>query len=158
MTDMARSHHPPGGTARYDPWRDLLENWPELDVVVEPMPGKLLGELRYPVIALRSGTSAAQQRCTLAHELVHLERGVEDCGPWAGREEVLVHSEAARRLVSLASLAGAIRELGGDHDVGALAQVLDVDRQTVLLRLRRLTTVERARLRAAVGTDPGWVA
>lgn len=142
----------------YDPWRDLRENWPDIDAVVEPMAGYLLGELRYPVIALRAGTSAAQQRCTLTHELVHLERGVTDCGPWAGREEVLVHSEVARRLISLTALGGAIRELGGDHDVGALAQLLDVDRQTALLRLQRLTAAERAWLRAALGTEPGWVA
>lgn len=145
-----------GSTGRrdpYDPWQDLREHWPEIEVVTEPMPGRLLGELRYPVIALRSGTSAAQRRCTLAHELVHLERGVADCGPWSGREELRVHSEAARRLVSLAALGQAIRELGGDHDVGALATLLDVDRQTGRLRLQLLTSADRARLRALIGPD-----
>lgn len=147
-----------GPTTAYDPWRDLLENWPELEVISEPMSGRLLGELRYPVIALRSGTSAAQRRCTLAHELVHLERGGWDCGPWAGREEQLVHAEAARRLVPLGTLGLALRELGGDHDLAALAQLLDVDRQTARLRLALLSSPERRRLRAAVAPPSGWVA
>lgn len=117
------------------------------------MRGSLLGALRYPVIALRAGTSAAQQRCTLAHELVHLERGGGGCGPWSGREEFLVHAEAARRLVSLDALADAMCELGGDHSVGALARLVDVDTETARLRLQLLTAAERAGLRARLGPD-----
>lgn len=132
---------------RYDPWHDLSVNWPEVEVVLEPMAGTLLGVLRYPVIALRSGTSAAQRRCTLAHELVHLERGVRDCGRWAAREELLVHREVARRLVTPEALAAAVRALGGAEDVAALAPALDVDRQTLGLRLELLTSTERARIR-----------
>jgi hypothetical protein len=129
----------------YDPWADLAQNWPEVEVVIEPMRGTLLGELRYPVIALRAGTSAAQRRCTLAHEIVHLERGVGDCGPWAAREELLVHSEAARRLIRLEDLAHAMR--GSEPSPAALAHALDVDLQTLLLRVDRLTSPERRRLR-----------
>jgi hypothetical protein len=143
----------PAAPARYDPWRDLAENWPEITLAVEPMTGLLLGELRYPVIALRAGTSAAQQRCTLAHELVHLERGVRDCGPWAAREELHVHREAARRLVSARDLACAVRGLGGSEDIAALAQALDVDVQTARLRLELVTPAERAGIRASVASD-----
>ena len=41
------------------------------------MGGDLLGEVRDDgrLIALRAETTDAQLRCTLAHELVHLERG-----------------------------------------------------------------------------------
>jgi hypothetical protein len=131
--------------APYDPWADLADNWPEVEVVIEPMRGTLLGELRYPVIALRAGTSAAQRRCTLAHEIVHLERGVGDCGPWAAREELLVHAEAARRLIRLEDLAVAMRSV--DASPPALAQALDVDLQTLSLRVDRLTARERRRLR-----------
>jgi hypothetical protein len=137
---------------RYNPWRDLRENWPAITVVIEPMAGRLLGELRYPLIALRAGTSAAQRRCTLAHELIHLERGVADCGPWAAREELLVHSEAARRLITADQLATAMAELSGDVDHAALAQLLDVDRQTLRLRLDLMSDSERTRLRAEL--DP----
>jgi hypothetical protein len=134
----------PRDPARYDPWRDLAENWPQLEVVVEPMRGELLGELRYPVIALRAGTSAAQRRCTLAHELIHLERGLRDCGLWTAREELHVHREVARRLVTFDDLVAAIRSFGGGTDLGALARALDVDGQTAQLRLDMLTRDERA--------------
>lgn len=141
----------PNHRAPYDPWRHLEEHWPEIEVVIEPMSGSLLGVLRYPVIALRADTSAAQRRCTLAHEIVHLERGVDDCGPWSAREELRVHREAARRLIRVADLAAAIRELGGTDDLAALAQLLDVDLETARLRLDRLTPADRARVRAAGG-------
>jgi Zn-dependent peptidase ImmA (M78 family) len=137
----------PDAPARYDPWRDLAENWPQLEVVIEPMRGELLGELRYPVIALRAGTSSAQRRCTLAHELVHLERGVRDWGPWTAREELHVHREVARRLIPSDELVAALRSLGGGDDIAALARALDVDVQTARLRLDILTPAERARLR-----------
>ena len=129
--------------SRYNPWRDLRDNWPEVRVVFEAMPGDLLGELRYPVLALRAGTSAAQRRCTLTHEIVHLERGVRDCGPWAAREERFVHDEAARRLLPLDLLATAIRDAGGTHDLAAIARALDVDSETLRLRLDLVTAAER---------------
>lgn len=131
---------------RYDPWHDLAVNWPDVDVVIEPMGGRLLGVLRYPVIALRAGTSAAQRRCTLAHEIVHLERGVGDCGPWAGREELLVQREVARRLIPVADLAAAVRQLGGSAVLGELAHALDVDHETARLRLDMLSSAELAHI------------
>lgn len=136
---------------RYDPWRDLAVTWPEVDVLIEPMGGRLLGWLRYPVIALRAGTSAAQRRCTLTHEIVHLERGVGDCGPWSGREELLVHREVARRLIPVADLAVAVRELGGSAVLTELAQALDVDLETAQVRLGLLTTEELVDI---CSTDP----
>jgi hypothetical protein len=138
---------------RYDPWRDLCQNWPEIDVVAEAMTGELLGVLRYPVIALRAGTSAAQRRCTLTHELVHLERGIRDCGPWSAREELHVHCEVARRLVTVDDLARAVRELGGTGDLAALADLLDVDTETAKLRLELLTPAERNHIRAGSTTE-----
>jgi hypothetical protein len=137
----------------YDPWRDLSQNWPEIDVAVEAMSGELLGLLCYPVIVLRAGTSAAQRRCTLAHELIHLERGIRDCGPWSAREELHVHREVARRLVTVSQLARAVRELGGTGDLAALAQAVDVDTETARLRLELVTAEERARIRACAATE-----
>jgi hypothetical protein len=143
---MSGTPLPNGRSAPYDPWADLARNWPEVEVVIEPMRGDLLGELRYPVIALRAGTSAAQRRCTLAHEIVHLERGVTDCGPWAAREELLVHAEAACRLIRLEDLAVAMRAT--EAAPAALAQALEVDVQTLRLRVDRLTSRDRRVLRA----------
>src|SRR3954467_11741707 len=148
----------PGTPGHYDPWLDLAENWPEVEAVIAPLPGRLLGELRYPVIALRAGTSAAQRRCTLAHELVHLERGTGECGIWAGREERLVHAQAARRLVTIGQLERALFELGGDADLAALAGLLEVDRETAGLRLRLLPEAERRRLRNELAGAAGLVA
>jgi hypothetical protein len=154
MTASRRDTRPRHGPddQPYDPWLDLRESWPHLQVVVEPMAGRLLGELRYPVIALRAGTTAAQRRCTLTHEIVHLERGVRDCGPWTDREERHVHAEVAQRLVSTNQLVRAIRDVGGIQggpaDVLRLAQVLDVDRETMGVRLGLVTQVERRRIRA----------
>jgi hypothetical protein len=136
----------------YDPWRDLAENWPHYRVQVEPMYGDLLGEIRGGgVIALRARTSSGQRRCTLTHEIVHLERGIRDCGPWHDREEAAIEAEVGRRLVPLGLLAAALRTLGGDADRAALAQLLDVDRQTLDLRLHRLTSEDRRRVRTLSG-------
>jgi hypothetical protein len=143
----------------YDPWVDLAENWPHVRVVIEPMAGDLLGEVRDAglLIALREGTSEAQRRCTLAHELVHLERGIFDCGQWEHREELHVHSEVARRLISLSALIEAIRALGGSHDLPALGQHLDVDGDTLGLRFRLLSRAERVAIRRAlVRQVPLW--
>jgi hypothetical protein len=109
------------------------------------------------VIALRADTSLAQRRCTLAHELIHLERGVVECGIWLGREELLVHAEAARRLVSLDALCRALRSLGSAEHLSELSHALDVDSETLELRLARLDRTERARLRRGLrGLAPIW--
>lgn len=124
-------------------------------MVIEPMAGRLLGELRYPTIALRAGTSAAQRRCTLTHELVHLERGISDCSAWAAREERYVHSEVARRLVPPDLLGWAICDAGGTADLARVAQSLDVDLETLALRLELVTPDERNRIRSA-GVGELW--
>lgn len=143
----------------YDPWADVRDNWPQVRVVIEPMTGDLLGEVRDDglVIALRAGTSAAQRRCTLAHEIVHLERGILDCGPWLQREEVQVHTEVSLRLIPLAALADAVRALGGADDQAALAQWLEVDSETLAMRVSRLSAGDRRTLRRLLARQtPLW--
>ena len=128
-------------------------------MVIERMTGDLLGEARDggAVIALRAGTSAAQRRCTLAHEIVHLERGLRDCGQWLHREEQAVHRTAARRLITVTDLVAAIRDLGRADDPAALAQALDVDRETLAVRLAALDPDERRALRRALAPcAPLW--
>ena len=142
--------------AGWDPWRHLARYWPEVTVLVVPMSGSLLGELRYPVILLRPGTTTAQQRCTLAHEIAHLERGLSGGGPWAEREERAVHAAAARRLIDPTDLGRALREIGGRAEtshVPALAAALAVDLETMRLRLELLTEDERREIRAAHSGD-----
>jgi hypothetical protein len=134
----------PSASRRYDPWGDLAARWPDVQVVHAPMSGRLLGELRYPTITLRASSSSAQLRCTLAHEIVHLDRGIGECGPWAAREEAAVHAEAARRLIDLGELVEAARVLGDDAGAGAMAGALDVDTETLVTRIQGLTRRERA--------------
>jgi len=163
MTPRPTRRQPPSAvtctSGPYDPWADLRQNWPDVTVVIEPMTDDLLGEVRDDgrLIALRADTSAAQRRCTLTHELVHLERGILDCGPWLQREEDLVHAEASRRLIPLDSLAAGIRELGGADDPAALAHWLDVDSETLAVRLHRMSGAERRALRRALARQsPLW--
>jgi hypothetical protein len=139
----------PSLPGRYDPWLDLAENWPEVVVRIEPLPGRLLGELCYPVIALRAGTSPGQRRATLTHEVVHLERGVRDCGQWLGREEWYVDREVALRLLPDEVLAPAIRQAGGIEDLRDMARQLDVDTATLHMRLSLMTRGERTRIRGS---------
>lgn len=148
----ARSDRPADS---YDPWLDVQQNWPKTRVVIESMRGDLLGEVREggSIIALRAGTSAAQRRCTLAHEIVHLERGIFDCGPWAQREELQVHLTVAQRLIPSELLIRAIRDLGGSDDQAVLAQLLDVDGETLRLRLARLSAPERRSVRRALASQ-----
>ncbi|UQX87983.1 hypothetical protein M6D93_17010 [Jatrophihabitans telluris] len=134
----------------YDPWQDLARNWPGVEALIEPLEDDLLGEIREfrdgrLQITLRANTTSGQRRCTLAHEIVHLERGLDDCGPWQSREESAVHEEVARRLIGLNALIDAARYTGDDH--AALAAALDVDQETLQLRLGLLTSAERRRLR-----------
>jgi hypothetical protein len=151
VIDPALSSRRRGDRARrYDPWSELAVNWPGAEVVVRPMRGTLLGELRYPVIALRAGTSAGQRRCTLTHEIVHLERGVTECGPWAAREERRVELTVAERLLPVDVLVATIRDAGGADHPGTLARLADVDLDTWLVRLGHLSRPEQAALARAV--------
>ncbi|MGI8879727.1 MAG: ImmA/IrrE family metallo-endopeptidase [Jatrophihabitans sp.] len=142
---------------RYNPWRDLADNWPDVHVSIEPLPGALLGQVQPGArrIVLRSGTSTAQRRCTLAHEIVHLERGLDCIGTDPDpSEELAVHRAAARRLIGVDLLIDAVRQAGEDER--PLAAELQVDRFTLRVRLAALTSAERAALRAALRGHPAF--
>jgi hypothetical protein len=137
----------------YDPWLALAE-FHRARVVFGDLPPRRRGEVDFKtqVITLHRRLDPTAQRCTLAHELVHLERGpvVTWCVP---REERAVAAIAARRLVSIEALADAMR---WSQDERSLAEELAVDVRTVRVRLRYLDDTERALLRSRVGTatDP----
>ena len=159
----------------YDPWLDLDNRWPEVRVHKRQLQGDLLGlvRLRAPIeITLRASSTPAQQRCTLTHEIVHLERegpatssgagssggAGSGAGPptrfqaftaalLAAREERAVHTEVARRLIPVNKLRQALASGTDCSDVRGLAVALDVDRETIQLRLATLTTIEREQLR-----------
>jgi hypothetical protein len=131
---------------RYDPWIDLAGR---SDIVLEH--SNLDGVLGYSEpgrVCLDTGQRRMQARCTLAHELAHLDRGdlevpVEDTpdGPrLARRHERGADRLAARRLVELDALADALRWARDEFE---LANELDVDPETLRVRLGGLTPGER---------------
>lgn len=93
-------------------------------------------------ITLRPGLTQAQRRSTLAHELVHVERGTfPDIAE--AKEEAAVSREAARRLIPWDRLQEACKWTQNVHE---LADELWVDEQTVRARLLYLHPSERAQL------------
>ena len=83
-----------------------------------------------------------EHRCTLAHELVHAERQDQPLGnpDLSAKREVVVHREAARRLISVDQLADAVAWAAEARE---LADCLDVDLPTLQARLDVLSDAER---------------
>jgi hypothetical protein len=134
----------------YDPWHALTD-FRHARVVFDDLPPRRRGEIDFATqtITLQRCLDPTVQRCTLAHELVHLERG--PVVMWhAPREERAVAAIAARRLVSIEALADALR---WSQDERTLADELAVDVRTVRVRLRSLDDSERAFLDSRVHTD-----
>lgn len=80
-------------------------------------------------------------RCTLVHELIHLERGHSTCQP--PDVEADVAREAARRLIPIDELADALAQTRSELEI---AEMLWVDVDTLRTRLSFLDDVERAQL------------
>lgn len=128
---------------RYDPWAHAAGL--DLRIVFRELPGDLMGVYFHGpsrVIALDSRLTQAERRCTLAHELVHLERGDDGRCASAWHEsklEVQVHQVAARRLIHAADLALAL--ILHEHPADQ-ADELWVDELTLAARLAGLSTAE----------------
>lgn len=92
-----------------------------------------------------------ERRCTITHELVHIERGPVPTDPWLGRrEERAVEREAARRLIELDALADA---LAWSSQPAEVAEELWVDEQTLNARVAGLSRSERAWLSRRLEVD-----
>lgn len=139
----------------YHPWRHLrtLTRW---DLVWATLPVAVLGlvDFRRRRIILEPRQLQAERRSTIAHELVHVERGPAPAGGWwQAREERTVDRVAARRLISLDALAEALAWSSDPHEV---AEELWVDVPTLEARLAHLHPAERHALRrrlAHLGED-----
>jgi hypothetical protein len=97
-------------------------------------------------ITLTRGMTQAEQRCTLTHELIHIERGpvaVEH----REAEERVVRDLTARRLITDEALVNALAESFDEWD---LAEALWADVEVVRDRLRFLTAAERAQIDAEI--------
>jgi IrrE N-terminal-like domain len=137
--------------ARYHPWRHLGRlthitlRWTRDDDELDGALGWFYVDR--DEIVMDSRQTQAQRRSTLAHELVHAERGDEPCGsPVLDlRQEDVVSKAAARRLIPDIRALGEV--LAWAYDVHEAADELWVDPWTVRVRLDHLHPSERAYLR-----------
>jgi Zn-dependent peptidase ImmA (M78 family) len=135
----------------YDPWHALNEI-DGVHLVVADLPGRRRGEIDFETrtITLHPRLRPVERRCTLAHELVHLERGPVLIRQ-TNREERIVSAIAARRLVSVGVLAAALQ---WSDDPRVIADELGVDERTIRIRLANLTESEQRTLRTTLERLP----
>lgn len=134
---------------RYHPWRHLRDRHPDVHVVprCELRPGVLGRWTPDGRLELSARSSQRQRRSSLAHEIVHLERGPVSRDPrLRDREERVVDEIAARRLIPLELLIDAIRWGQGTVD----HEELFVDPGMLLARVRTLTKAEQAAIDEAI--------
>lgn len=124
-----------------------------------PLPAGIAGLTDGHTIWLNPALTPTGYRCTLAHELIHVERGVIHHLPdvLAAREEATVDRIAAHRLIAIDDLVTAIVWAQGDHDRHSIAVDTDVDVSTLDVRLRTVTDDEAAAINRALD-DLGQVA
>jgi hypothetical protein len=126
----------------FHPWRRLRAR-PEIDVTWPVMAGRLGSTNGTTAIRMHPHQSQVQRRCTLAHELAHIELGhVGGCAPDRERDAAL---HAARWLVDIEDLLDALRWA---EDLREVADCLWVDEPTLLARYDGLTPKERALIMA----------
>lgn len=127
----------------HHPWRVLrgLVDW---TLHFAHLPDGILGltDHRRRTITLAHGLTQAERRCTLEHELQHVDRGPVTRG-WVEREERVVDELAARRLITLERLADAMVWAYDEHE---MAEELWVDVATVRTRLATLRPDEAAHI------------
>lgn len=93
----------------YHPWRILREDWAHVEVEhIDDLPaGRRADTNGVDEIRMRQRLLQVERRCSLAHELVHLERS--DTGACPPAVEAEVNREAARRLISWEQLLAAVQ-------------------------------------------------
>lgn len=107
----------PTASEAYHPWRHLRRAWAHVDVehvdnLAEDRLGETDGTRR---IRLRRRQLQVERRCTLAHELIHLERG--DTGECSQSIEDAIDLEASRRLIPWHRLLEAVRWAYGEEEL-----------------------------------------
>lgn len=127
----------------FHPWLHVrgMRDW---IVRIAALPPDQMGETCHETrtITVAAGMTQAERRSTIAHEVVHAERG--SClAMHEAREERAVAREAARRLIPWERLVEACRWARNVHE---LADELWVDEDTVVIRLKGLHPSERAHL------------
>lgn len=117
----------------YHPWR-ALRALTHVEVFWMELTGRRMGATDgREVIVLAPDLTQAERRCTLTHELIHIESGhTGGCTPW---DEAATAQQAARRLIPVEALAEA---LVWSTNRAVLAEELWVDQATLANRLEHL--------------------
>jgi hypothetical protein len=164
---------------RYDPWDDLAQR-PGVDIGWHTEGNS--GSRRYPNalgltnfaelrVTLLVGQPEHQLRCTLAHELVHLDRGpisLRGDSPAdaraVAREEQKVHLLAAQRIIDPVVYDALMRRYDGKPTTFQVRTALGCDRSTIKAytawrRRVRPATAMRAweNGRGPISWPPAWV-
>lgn len=95
---------------------------------------------RFQAITLRRGMTWAERRCTVQHELLHLERGWQPPGLRA-KDEESVRRETARLMLPRIEPVG--EAIAWAHSIEEAADELGVDVYVLRKRLRHLHPSER---------------
>ena len=131
----------------WHPWKALRERLDLALIWTEALPASVLGATDGRRIWMTPRQLQAERRCTLTHELIHVERGHTGCQ--APAVELEVRIEAARRLIPLEPLIDACLWA---RDPDELADELWVDRATLDDRLAHLTGDERDVINSALAS------
>lgn len=138
----------------WNPWRHVGKHYPHITVDTRTeLPGRIWGLTDGTRIWLCRRLNQVARRCTLAHELIHLERGpVPTDSRGYAREERAVSAEAARRLITIEALADGLR---WSRDPEQLAETLWVDVPTLQARMTSLDPIEVSQLEHAL--EDAWI-
>lgn len=133
---------------RWNPWRALRDLGDVVLVRDVPLAGPRGLAIVFPdgepVVALDPALSRVERRSVLAHELVHLERGIlpQDAPDHVvAREERLVDDETARRLVpadELRAVAASLLDVAEAVEAWQLAEHFDVTEAVIHRRVDEL--------------------
>ena len=123
----------------YSPWRALRALGERVRLYWADLPqGTLALTDGRERIWIDPHQTQVQRRCTLAHELAHIELGhTGGCTP---RDEADADALAARNLIPLQKLLDALR---WSEELEEVAEELAVDMPTLIARLDNLTEAER---------------
>lgn len=140
------------GSARFHPWRRLRDLGPSWKLVWrDDLPRDMYGFTRWAdqTIHMRAGMTFEERRCTIAHEVQHVLRGLgSGCDVVA--EEAIVDRRVSRLLIPSADdLADALAWANGRYEEAA--RELWVDPWTLEVRLSTLRASEQALVDARLG-------
>lgn len=125
----------------WNPWESLATDFRHiLLVTAHRLPRRIRGLFDGETIWLCSTLTPTESKCTLAHELIHAERGIAAQALLA-EEELIVDAIAAERLIPLENLRH-VAEVCPDKS--KWASLLWVDNHTLNVRLSSLPSTLRA--------------